>query len=172
MKKVFLLIISIASFAARAQNLQTVIKTQAMDMSKALIKNDFTSFVKFMHPKLLEFSGGLSRLKDKMDSADYYKKQFGVSFKKILIGNPGPVIQYKGQLQCVVPETTDLETPMGLVSAETSLIALSTDQGKNWYFIDNLMYRAAKLKNELPDLSPNLNIPPQKAPVVTPLEKH
>ena len=68
MKRALLLFsVSVICCIACAQNLQTVIKTQAMDMSTALIKNDFTSFVKYMHPKLVEFSGGLGRLKNKMD---------------------------------------------------------------------------------------------------------
>lgn len=150
------------------QPLQTVIRIQAMDMAKALIKNDFTTFSKYLHPKIIDMAGGREKLKNNMDSADAMKKQLNVQIKKILIGDPGEIISYKDQLQCVVPESTDMVTPMGEISITTSLIAISTDKGRNWYFVDTNMYRADKLKTALPDLSPRLIIPPQQQPKITP----
>ncbi|MBS1655695.1 MAG: hypothetical protein JSU05_12665 [Bacteroidetes bacterium] len=107
-------------------------------------------------------------MKSKMDSASEAMKQFGASIKKILIGNPGEIISYKKQLQSVVPQTTTVHTLLGDVTAETSLIAISSDDGKNWQFVDTNIYKADKLKNVLPDLSPQLVIPPQKKPQFTP----
>lgn len=150
------------------QNLQTTIKIQAMDMARALIKNDFTAFSKYIHPKIMEYAGGKENLKTKMDSAASAMKQFGVSFKKILIGDPGEIITYKKQLQCIVPQATDMQSLLGGLHAETSLVAISADNGKNWYFIDTNIYKADKLKTALPDLSPNLIIPPQQQPKFTP----
>jgi hypothetical protein len=85
-----------------------------------------------------------------------------------LIGEPGEIIAYKDQLQCVVPQYTDMQTPMGRLSLSSSLIAISTDKGKNWYFVDTNMYKTDKLTAVLPDLSPKLVIPPQQQPVLTP----
>ena len=160
------------SLCSHAQNFSTVIKVQAMQMATALIRNDFATFSKYMHPKVIEFAGGKEKMKNKMDSADVALKQFGVSFKKILIGNPGQVITYKDALQCVVPQTTTMQTMVGDIVAETSLIAISPDKGKSWYFIDTNVYKVDKLKSILPDLSPELVIPPQKEPkLVTGNEK-
>jgi hypothetical protein len=155
-----------AVLAANSQPpLESVIKAQALEMVRALINNDFATFSKFVHPKIMEASGGPAQMKSGMDSAAAYKKQFGVEVKKILIGNPGAIIRYHDQLQCVLQENTDLQTLMGTLSVESSLIGISEDNGKRWYFLDNNMYRAAKLKNALPELSPNLDIPTQKPPV-------
>ena len=161
-------LIVLLAFQSMEQPIQTTIKTQALDMARSLIRNDFNAFSKYIHPAILEMAGGRENLKNNMDSANSAMKQFGVQFKKILIGNPGAVISYQNQLQCVVPENTDMLTPMGEINLETSLIAISTDQGKNWYFIDTNVYKADKLKKVLPGLSPNLVIPPQKQPEITP----
>ena len=150
------------------QNLQTVIKTQAMDMARALVNNDFPGFIKYLPPGIISLTGGREKLKNNMDSVSSMQGQFGIQFKKVLIGDPGEIIPYKDQLQCVVPEHTDMETPMGSLSITSSLIAISQDKGKNWYFVDTNMYRADKLKAALPDLSPNLVIPPQQQPKITP----
>jgi hypothetical protein len=151
-----------------AQNLSTTIKVQAMDMASALMKNDFTAFVKYMHPDIIDYAGGKEKMKEKMDSAYEAMKLFGVSFKRYWIGAPGEIINYKDQLQAVLPESTTIKTPLGELTAETSVIVISPDKGKNWWFIDTNVYKVDKLKNILPDVSPDLVIPPQKQPKFTP----
>lgn len=160
----FLACIFFISSASNAQNLSTTIKVQAMDMASALMKNDFTTFVKYMHPNIINYAGGKEKMRTTMDSAYNAMKMFGVSFKRYWIGSPGPIVTYKDQLQSVLPESTTLSTPLGDVTAETSVIVISPDQGKNWWFIDTNVYRVDKLKNILPDISPQLVIPPQKRP--------
>jgi len=137
-------------------------------MARALVKNDFAGFIKYLPPGIISMAGGREKLKSNMDSVVATQGQFGIQFKKILIGDPGEVLSYKDQLQCVVPQSTDMETPMGSISITSSLIAISADKGRNWYFVDTNMYRADKVKTALPDLSPKLVIPPHQQPKITP----
>ena len=160
----------IASLSAKGQNLSTTIKVQAMDMGSALMKNDFATFVKYMHPNIIAYAGGKEKLKTKMDSAYSAMKLFGVSFKRYSIGSPGEIVSYKDQLQAVLPEITTIKTPLGELTVETSMIVISPDNGKNWWFIDTNVYKADKLKNILPDISPTLVIPPQKQPKLVPAD--
>lgn len=152
------------AIVAGAQNLSTTIKVQAMDMASALMKNDFNTFIKYMHPNIIAFAGGKEKMRKDMDSAYDAMKLFGVSFKRYWIGTPGEIVSYKDQLQAVLPESTIIKTPLGELTAETSVIVISPDNGKNWWFIDTNVYKADKLKNILPDISPKLVIPPQKKP--------
>ena len=176
MKKVKLLLLSICvlfiSLCTEAQNPSTTIKVQAMDMGNAVIKNDFNRFVKYMHPNIIAFAGGKENMKIKMDSAYQMMKQFNVTFKRYWIGNPGEIVTYKNQLQAVLPESTILKTPLGELTAETSMIVISNDNGKNWWFIDTNVYNSEKLKNILPDLSPKLVIPPRKKPKLVPIKNN
>jgi len=155
---------------ADAQNLPSVIKVQAMEMGNAFIKNDFNNFVKYMHPNIITFAGGKEQMKIKMDSAYSAMKQFGVTFKRYWIGNPSEIITYKNQLQAVLPQSTTLLTPFGELTAETAMIVISNDKGKNWWFIDTNVYRADKLKEVLPGLSPQLVIPARKKPKLEPVK--
>ena len=157
---------------ANGQNLSTTIKVQAMDMATALMKNDFTTFSKYMHPGIVSYAGGKEKMKSKMDSAYAAMKLFGVSFKRYWIGDPGEIVNYKDQLQAVLPESTTMKTPLGELTAETSVIVISNDHGKNWYFIDTNVYRGDKLKGVLPDLSPRLVIPTPKQPKLVPSESN
>src|SRR5947207_1459338 len=166
----FSLSLFIFSSYAEGQKLSTTIKVQAMDMATALMKNDFSTFIKYMHPNIVEFAGGKEKMKDKMDSAYGAAKLFGVSFKRYWIGTPGEIVTYKDQLQAVLPESTTLKMPLGELTAETSMIVISPDNGKNWWFIDTNVYKVDRLKNILPDFSPQLIIPPQKKPKLVPTE--
>jgi hypothetical protein len=166
----FIALISIFTFSllADGQNLSTTIKVQAMDMATALMKNDFTTFSKYMHPNIVSYAGGKEKMKSKMDSAYAAMKLFGVSFKRYWIGDPGEIVSYNNQLQAVLPESTVIKTPLGELTAETSMIVISMDKGKNWYFIDTNVYKADKLKTILPGISLKLIIPPQKKPKLVP----
>ena len=173
MKKILislLLFLFIISPPAKGQNLSTTIKVQAMDMGSALMKNDFETFVKYMHPNVIAYAGGKEKMKTKMDSAYSAMKLFGVSFKRYSIGSPGEIVSYKDQLQSVLPEITTIKTPLGELTVETSMIVISPDNGKNWWFIDTNVYKVDKLKNILPDISPTLVIPPQKQPKIVPID--
>src|SRR6478672_4874195 len=172
MKKIrisFLLFL-IVSLPAKGQNLSTTIKVQAIDMGSALMKNDFATFIKYMHPNVIAYAGGKDKMKTKMDSVYSAMKLFGVNFKRYSIGSPGEIVSYKDQLQAVLPEITTLKTPLGELTVETSVIVISPDGGKNWWFIDTNVYKVDKLKNILPDISPQLIIPPQKQPKLVPAD--
>jgi len=176
MKKIKFLLFSIAvillPLCSEAQNLSTTIKVQGMDMATAFMKNDFNTFVKYMHPNIIAFAGGKETMKTKMDSAYRIMKLFNVTFKRYWIGDPGEIVIYKNQYQAVLPQSTTLKTPLGELIAETYWIVISNDDGKNWWFIDTNVYKADKLKNILPDLSPKLVIPPNKKPRLVPIENN
>src|SRR6516225_2791289 len=112
MKKTFLSLSSclllLMAIRTVAQPMQTLIKIQAMQMANALVKNDYAAFIRFIPPDIVEYAGGKEKLLNNMDSARAAMKQFDIKFKKILIGNPGDIISYKGHLQCVIPQTTTM----------------------------------------------------------------
>lgn len=170
-KLITFLFILLLAFNSSAQNLATTIRVQGMEMGNALIKNDFNSFIKFMHPGIIEFAGGRERMKSKMDSAYLAMKQFGVSFQRYWIGIPGPIIEHNNQLQAILPQGTTMKTPFGIVTAESSLLVISNDKGKSWWFIDTNVYKTDKLKSILPDLSPKLAIPSMKKPKIEPIKE-
>ena len=172
MKRIFLYcLISVCTVVSFAQNPNTIIKTQAMDMANALIKKDFPAFIKYMHPNIIKLAGGKEKALQRMDTVNAMAAQFGATIKRIVIGNPGKIINYKNQLQVTLPETSEMTSGFGNVAFETTLIAISTDAGKNWYFIDTSIYNMKDVKKAMPDLSPELVIPPAKQPKFTPAQQ-
>ena len=154
--------------APAQQGLETTIKIQAMEMAKAILAKDVEKAAQYLPPKLVEASGGKAKVLVVRDSLNKFMQQFGVEIKKVTIGNPGKILTYKDQLQTTVPQITQVRFMQGTVVIESTLIALSEDKGKHWYFVDTNIYRSSKLKDALPNLSPELVIPPMKKPEMIP----
>ena len=159
---------ALITLSSHAQNYSTVIKTQAMDMAKALVKKDYNSFSKYLHPGLTAYAGGRTKLIQQMDTANAVAAKFGAEVKRVLIGNPGEVVKYNKELQATLPQTTEMKTGFGNLTLETTLVAISQDEGKNWYFVDTSIFNVKDLKKSMPNLSPALVIPPAKPPKFTP----
>jgi hypothetical protein len=173
MKSLFCLLLSISvactgSGQAKKQMMEVTIKAQAAHWVRALMAKDSNTYIVFMDPRIIALARGKDQLKQDMDSAIASMKRDGRSIKEIQIGSPGQIILFQNELQCILPQTTIVSTPMGTFEAETTLIAMSMDKGQNWYFIDTNVYKEDRLRAILPDLSPSLVIPPEKQPRFTP----
>lgn len=159
--------LSAAVANAQNQNLSTTIKIQAMDMARAVLNKDIDKLASYLPPKLVADAGGKEKMMAGRDTLNKIMKQFGTEIKKVTIGDPGKIIAYKNQLQATLPQTTAIKFMASTITIESTLIAISEDKGQHWYFVDTSIYREDKLKKSLPDLSPELVIPPMKKPVIT-----
>lgn len=151
--------------SAGAQNMQTVIKTEALKMARALASLDLETYASYTYPTLVSDKDGKEKIKQGVDSIEKYRQQLGIKVKSVLIGNPSKVVTYKNIMQCTLPQTMIIEAFMGSMETENTLIGLSND-GKKWYFVDALMYRQKEAKAKLPELSPELVIPAMKQPKI------
>jgi hypothetical protein len=105
-----------------------------------------------------------------MSAKDVFK-QFGASVNRVVFGNPADIIKYQKTLQTTLPQTTYLKTSFADIELESTLVAISMDGGKHWYFIDTAVYRESALRKDLPDISPSLQIPPPAQPKIIPKEQ-
>jgi len=168
-KNIFLLLANLLVLVcAYSQPPETIIKIQAMDMARAVLAKDVDKIVYYMPPKLVADAGGKEKMMIARDTVNKYMKQFGAEIKKVTIGNPGKIISYKKQLQTTVPQTTEASFMSSTVILQSTLIAISEDGGRRWYFVDTNIYRENKLRSSLPDLSPELVIPPMTMPKIIP----
>lgn len=154
-----------------AQPMSTIIKTQAIEMGRALVNNDLPGFRKFMHPDIIKEAGGAEQMKMISDSAMSMFKQIGGSIKRISYGNPATIVTYKKELQTTLPQTMYITTSFADIEMESTLVAISRDKGENWYFIDTQLYRNEQAKKKMPLLSPDLVIPPPSKPRMIPKEQ-
>lgn len=163
------MLVSLACLPVMAQPpLGSQVKTQAMDMAKAMVSGDTKKFSMYMLPELIEARGGAGKVNIMMDSVFMVFKSFGGNVNKITYGNPGKVVKFRKEMQTTLPQTTEITSPFGDLVLRSTLIAISRDNGQKWYFYDTSLGKAEELKNKLPNLSPELVVPPATEPVFKP----
>ncbi len=140
------------------------IKKQAEMMSQLLLKKDFISFCKYTYPKIIDMMGGKQKMVEVMENGTKEMQSSGVEFLHVTIGEPSKIITIRNELQCTVPQTIEMKVPNGRLISKSTLIAISIDNGKNWYFVDTSGKDIETMKKGLPNLSGELIIPEKTQP--------
>ncbi|HLO82577.1 MAG TPA: hypothetical protein VK166_16545 [Chitinophagaceae bacterium] len=154
------LIFTFTFLLSYAQPAATTVKFQALEMGRAMVAGDSKGFAKYMLPELVAYGGGAEKVTQMMDSMFAIFKTFGGEVKKITYGNPGKIIKFNKELQTTLPQTTEVSSSIADVILTSTLVAISRDKGKNWYFFDPAMNKADQLKGKLPPISPEIVVPP------------
>lgn len=161
MRKLFYFLIFTFYFSiVSAQPIESILKLQALEMGRAMVSGDSKGFSKYMLPELVAVGGGAGKVTQMMDSMFAMFKTFGGQVKKITYGNPGKIITFNKELQTTLPQTTEVTSSLADIILTSTLVAISRDKGKNWFFFDPSMNKSEHLKGKLPPLSPEIVVPP------------
>jgi hypothetical protein len=160
-KITFLLLLPLSLFAQDV----AVVKRQANVIAQALIASDFKTVIAHTYLKAVEMGGGKDKMLQMMSAGINRMKSQGFAFEKITIGTPGKYYKAGTELHCLVPETLIMKTSQGRFSAKSNLLAVSSDYGKNWSFLDLNASTIRSIKSVFPDFNSNLIIPNPSPPV-------
>lgn len=138
---------------------------QAEKMAQLLLDKDFSAFCKYTYPKIIEMMGGKQKMIEIMEKGSKEMLSEGTDFLKITFGNPSKLINTGNELQCTLPQTIEMKVPNGRLVTKSTLIAISKDGGKNWYFVDTAENDIQTMKKSLPNLSGKLIIPEKTRPI-------
>jgi hypothetical protein len=136
--------------------------SQARELMDSTLSGDYERAMGFTHPKAVEMMGGKRKyvqvLKDGMAS---FQKD-GVEINKISLDDPSAVVQNGNEHFSIVPQTLAMtfnKTKVGLQRGY--LVALSTNGGRNWVFLDGAGIKEdrTKLKSLLPNFPDALELP-------------
>lgn len=164
----FVCLITACKEQTKNANYASTIKEQGEKMAASFMQQDFNSFANYNYPKVVEMMGGKEKMVEVLESGIKSMQEQGSTFLNVTVGDPSDVITIGEELQCTVPQTTEMKVPDGRVVSESTLIAISSDKGANWYFFDTSGKDIATLKQTLPNLSDALVIPQNTKPVFTP----
>jgi len=89
----------------------------------------------------------------------------GIIILNVTIGEPSKIITYGNELQCILPQTIEMKVPNGRLFSKSTLIVISTDNGKNWFFIDASGRDIQTMNKIFPNLSTELTIPNEEEPM-------
>src|ERR1700712_5381015 len=131
MKKKSLSLLAVIMFfitvCANNQTPEINLKIQANDMAKAVLAKDINKLAGYLPPKLIADAGGKEKLMIARDTINKFLTQMGAEIKKVTIGTPGKIINYKNQLQATVPQTTEMKFMASMVILKSTLVAVSSD---------------------------------------------
>jgi hypothetical protein len=160
----FALLFSIFTHVAFAQS-PTVIQQQAQLTADAFIHGDYTTSTKHTYPKLVAGMGGQQQLIQKLKQGMNQMTAQGISFKDVAIGEPGTIYHAGTKLHSLIPQTLKLKVNGGTLVSTSYLIAISSDKGKSWSFVDAAKITNANVKKLFPNFNSQLVIPPVNKPV-------
>jgi len=140
-------------------------------MATAIKKQDYKTVIKMTNPKVVAAAGGEAKMLEQLSKGLGMMKAKGMnmSINNIVVGEPSAFVKVKKQLQCTVPDKIEIKMMGGTMSTNSTLIAISDDDGKTWTFIDAAGGKSmASLKQILPDLSDKLVIAKMEQPQFVP----
>lgn len=136
------------------------IKSEAQIMGNYLVKKDFDKFLIYMYPPIIKMIGGKDKVLEMLKA--------GLSNGSELIGveisNPSDTVLINNEIQCTLEQIVELSVKGGKLRARGTLIGISMNNGKKWFFID-ASEPIEKLILEYPNLSNRLVIPKAALPV-------
>lgn len=132
---------------------------EAKKMGQALVKKDYTAFTKTTYPAAIEHTeGGMAKIIGDLDAQIKDMNKEGTTIVAAWPGAPSKMVDTAGELQCTIPQhmTMKMTNPAGKLITQTTLIALSPDKGKTWYFMDTADRNLAKMREMFPNISSRL----------------
>lgn len=145
----------------------TSLNLQAAKMADALIIQDYQSFVKFTYPKIVKMAGGKEAMAETLEKSIQNMKGEGFTFSSCKIGSVMQVVKAGKELHALLPQHVVMKVKGGTLISNSYLIAISMDQGKNWYFVDTANLTDEKIRLIFPEYNYDLKIPSKQPPVFT-----
>lgn len=161
----FVSIILVSKIYAQGTKSEENLRLQAKKMAQAFISGDFKTFVAYSYKPMVRGSGGTAKIEESLRKVVADMKSKGMSFNSITFDEPSKIIKNGKELQATIAQHTDIKLLGGRAVSTSTLIAISTDNGVNWTFIDTSNISVEALHEAMPNLSPSIKIPPRQPPV-------
>lgn len=133
---------------------------QLLEMKKYFLAEDFESFANYTYPKILEMMGGKANMVTATKQAMEQMKSQGFEVVGLRFKDGSKALKQGGELQYSLVQTLTMETPKGKVESEYTLIAISSDGGDHWTFMDTSNKPKATMLQYFPNLHPDVDIKP------------
>lgn len=141
------------------------LKSQADSMGKAFITGNYKTFAGYTYPVILKAMGGAAKMEETLIKSINDWKGQGMSFKSVHFGEPSSIEKSGKELQATIPQHIEIKLTQGRLVTNSTLIAISTDNGLHWTFVDTSNKDIATLRKVLPNLSPAITISPHTPPL-------
>jgi len=144
------------------------IRQAAKENSTAFATANYDRLVDLTYPKVVELLGGREKMIELLRRGAEDMKSHGSSILGADIAEPKEVITAGDKRFAIVPMIVHVKVPEGTLRTNGFLLAVSTDQGKAWTFIDGAGLTREKLTQVFPDFPSEVSLPAPERPVLEP----
>ena len=155
----------LCNFSFGQNSFSEKIKSDCKIMADAMLQKNYSTIVDYTYPKIVEMAGGKTAMLKAAKSA-FEKMDESIVLEKITFGEPQKIYVAGKELHCIIPETLTINTDKGKIQATYSLLAVSPNKGKKWFFLETHKFTPMFLKNIFPDFNYNLIIPENTKPII------
>ncbi len=138
-------------------------------MGTAVRTGQNDKIIDLMYPKVVEMAGGHEKMMSVLEHMINEMKQSGFKMDSVEVGQPSEPTAGGDKLFSVVPQTAHLTGPNVKAEQASYLLAISTDQGKTWFFLDGTGLTPTIIKQLFPEFPSTLKLPARPAPKTTPI---
>ncbi|HEX5268885.1 MAG TPA: GDSL-type esterase/lipase family protein [Gemmataceae bacterium] len=144
------------------------VKAKAEEVLQLLQKGEYKKVAGRTHPRVVKEMGGSEKMADTLAAKMKQLKEQGYEVRSLKANDPTTSATVGDERYVVVPYTMEMKSPGGKTTVESYLLAISSDKGKTWTFVDGAgLADVEAQKKLLPDLPPppTLRLPRTQRPV-------
>ena len=142
------------------------IRKGAEENSAALTAGDFSRVVDFTYPKAVEMLGGREKMVELLRHGTEEMQSQGAAILGAQVTEPKEVVTFGTKRFAIVPMVVKSRIPEGTITAKSFLLAISTDEGMTWTFLDGAGITKEILAQVIPDFPPQLSLPTKEPPTL------
>jgi hypothetical protein len=141
-----------------------VIRTEAKVYATATFSGDAETMFQYTYPKMVELIGGKTSFIAQFKMNIEGLKTSNILLKSINCGDPGPIFKAGNELHAIIPQLQVVENDEYVMKTKEYLLAISTNGGKSWYFLNLTGFDNQTIKYYFPDFNDQLEIPQKLDP--------
>jgi hypothetical protein len=157
---------ALADSPVKVDSEAALIRRSAEENSAALVAGKYDRVVDFTFPKVVEMIGGRKKMVDLLRQGTEEMKTRGSRIQKVVVTEPTEIVRFGSKKVAVVPTTILVTVPEGTLRQNSFLLAISTDEGKTWTFLDGAGISRESLDQLLPDFPSTISLPAKQLPVL------
>lgn len=164
-KPIMLLVFLLAACGSSASGDNDTLRSDAEWMCQAVVKSDPDAIVDQTYPGLLEKVGGRDAMRQSVVEGQRDLAAKGLKVVSVEVVSISEPVQAGSELHAVVRTKRTVKGPTGRQIQATYVIAVSSDEGENWTFVDGQNLTPAHVVALFPDFNVDLVLPGKSEPV-------
>lgn len=138
------------------------LKKQANIINNAIYKSDFSTVVKYTHPKIVAMMGGERNVVAMMQKSINPLDRADLKYTKVSIGKIVQKIQSASNIQCIVPLIKEVRKGNTVKTITDYAFCISYNKGKDWYFVGSPGAIDQQLRLLIPEIAKDIVFPKPK----------